>query len=95
MGIRFYYISSTHCQRKKERQLIIFTFRVADTYPQIYDLIGKFCKTCCDFFSPHRKQLLASSKAISKICQHFTVFTFLKSDVTLFFSDDSLLQKQK
>lgn len=50
MGIHFYFISSTHCQRKKDWQLIILTFHVADTYSQIYDLIGKFCKTCCDFF---------------------------------------------
>lgn len=31
---------------------MIFTFHVADTYPQIYDLIGKFSKTCCGVFSP-------------------------------------------
>lgn len=64
MGINFYYISSTHCQRKKERQLIIFTLHAADTYPQIYDLIGKFSKTCCDFFSPTKSNYWLLPKSL-------------------------------
>lgn len=63
MGIHFYYIFSTHCQRKKERRFIIFTFHIADTSPQIYDLIGLFCKTCCDFFFPTESNYYLLSKS--------------------------------